>query len=488
MSAAAIKQFPDFRFRSLDTSQLIEPEDVNRKSSIPLSDLIQALQATDPTGSITKNIPTIAFKFHSYIEDETYKAVISKQKIAMDNQAALDHLRTRSAEGKIPQKCVYKKKLTLGSDPMQQLATDALNQSLAAISDAASQSAFQALIQARIQLEDTVTKFEPESFVLNKAKESYVNICGGEGKENKLDSVYLVVDERKIEHTLSDSLLSIAFYFGKKRADKKLSDDSAAAAAKQKEKAEALAKKTAADAMMSEADPAKDRETVHKMVQEALEKQKKDFDKAIAKTTKEFEEKLKMVSKNQNRGRESWSRPRNQNKKSTSRSPDSKSSRSRSRSRSHSPMAKTGKTHPARQNHTTRRHLTPRPSRSISPRRGRSRSPSSSTKKIVQSSLKHQSPPPWFAAKEDRDLFSQQQLKTAASSQDAHVSNRGGRGRGRGRGRGQPSPRSSRSPPRNLRDQRGDDYHQGRGGRQPQQYRGNGREVWGRRQSPQHRR
>ena len=72
MSAAAIKQLPDFRFRSLDTSQLIEPEDVTRKSSIPLLDLIQALQATDPTGSITKNIPTIAFKFHSYIEDETY--------------------------------------------------------------------------------------------------------------------------------------------------------------------------------------------------------------------------------------------------------------------------------------------------------------------------------------------------------------------------------------------------------------------------------
>ena len=45
----------------------------------------------------------------------------------MDNQAALDHLKTRSSEGKIPQKCVYKKKLTLGSDPMQQLATDALN-------------------------------------------------------------------------------------------------------------------------------------------------------------------------------------------------------------------------------------------------------------------------------------------------------------------------------------------------------------------------
>ena len=119
------------------------------------------------------------------------------------------------------------------------------------------------------------------------------------------------------------------------------------------------------------------------------------------------------------------------------------------------PYGKDGKTHPARQNHTTRRHLTPCPSRSISPRRGRSRSPSSSTRKIVQSSLKHQSPPPWFAAKEDRDLFSQQQLKTAASSQDAHVSNRGGRGKGRGRGRGQPSPRSSRSPPRNLRDQRG---------------------------------
>ena len=63
----------------------------------------------------------------------SYKAVISKQKIAMDNQAALDHLKTRSAEGKIPQKCVYKKKLTLGSDPMQQLATDALNQSRRAL-------------------------------------------------------------------------------------------------------------------------------------------------------------------------------------------------------------------------------------------------------------------------------------------------------------------------------------------------------------------
>ena len=125
----------------------------------------------------------------------------------MDNQAALDHLRTRPAEGKIPQKCVYKKKLTLGSDPMQQLATDALNQSLAAISDAASQSAFQALIQARIQLEDTVTKFEPESFVLNKAKGSYVNTCGGEGKENKLDSVYLGWMSAK-----SNILCQILFY------------------------------------------------------------------------------------------------------------------------------------------------------------------------------------------------------------------------------------------------------------------------------------
>ena len=106
---------------------MIEPADVTRKSSIQLSDLLQALQATDPTGNIIKIIPTIAFKFHSYIEDETYKAVISKQKIAMDNQAAWDHLRTRSADGKIPQKCVYKKKLTLGSDPMLQLATEALN-------------------------------------------------------------------------------------------------------------------------------------------------------------------------------------------------------------------------------------------------------------------------------------------------------------------------------------------------------------------------
>ena len=36
----------------------------------------------------------------------------------------------------------------------------------------------------------------------------------------------------------------------------------------------------AADTIMSEADPAKNRETVHKMVQEALERQKKDFNEA----------------------------------------------------------------------------------------------------------------------------------------------------------------------------------------------------------------
>ena len=170
------------------------------------------------------------------------------------------------------------------------------------------------------------------------------------------------------------------------------------------------------------------------MVQKALEKQKKDFDKAIAKATKEFEEKLRMVLKNQNRGRESWSRLRNPSKKSTSRSQDSKSRRSRSRSRSHSPMAKTGKTHPARQNHTTRRHLTPRPSRSISPRRERSRLQKSVkfNKEDCTIIFENSESPAVVCSQGGPRFIQPARAQNCKSSQDAHVSNRGGRGRGRG--------------------------------------------------------
>jgi hypothetical protein len=452
-------------------------------------------------------LPQQAYEFCDFVKSEFIRTHLAKAKMQHENSTATQSLSNLTANGKIPQKVTLQvKTVTLGKGVMQTEEADRLNQELEAIATTASKESLAALQRSRGRLDQTLQAFDTGREIHDQASKAFETLCGGRGSVNFLDSKWHILGDNETSYHLSDTLYSIAVYDGLTEAEKLQSELQAEANAKKLKKEEEEKKRSAADAVMQNADGAQDEKTLLEKFQELLQAENKGLHKRIAQLEKQVESKNRGGGQVARGGHQQYTAPQIPG-------------RGRGRGRGHqAPQDFQGPTTPRGRGHQGGRgrggksqsRPSSRPtSRPSSRPASRSTSPSDSTRRLRQSSSGQAMHRPWFAP-ESRIIVQTRQPTSSSETRGEgrgrgqhhhqhhpqqgptnHYRGQGNRGRGRGRGQPRGRSRSRSNSSENTQSRRsksrggGSPKGKGRDNESPaRRGRGRGRGARGGRQSP----
>jgi hypothetical protein len=424
-------------------------------TEIPMGALYEAIQNPKLHAMTYRILPQQAYQFCDFVKKEFIQTHLAKAKMQYENSTATQSIMNMTADGKIPQKVTLKlKTVTLGTGVMQSVEADRLNQELESIATTASKESLAALQRSRGRLDQTLQSFDTRGEIHDQASMGFETLCGGRGSINFLDSKWHVLGDNDVAYHLSDTLYSIAVYDGLTEAEKRQSELQAEANAKKLQKEEEAKKRSAADAIMLNADAAQDEKTMFEKFKELLQTENKGLRAKIAQLEKKIDSKNRGGGQVARGGHQQYTAPQTQ-------------SRGRGRGRGHqAPQDFQGPTTPRGQGHrggrgrgggTSQSRPPSRPaSRSSSRPTSRSASPSDSTRRRQQSSSGQAMHRPWFAPASRIIVQTRQPTSSSETRGEGrgrgqhhpqqgpttHYRGQGNRGRSRGRGRGQPRGRS----------------------------------------------
>ncbi len=368
---------------------------------------------------VGRELPSTLYDFYDFAVDMIQDIYKRQNDAQVKNNAATKSLTELAASGGCPQKCKVKLKVSLGDGKEEHVtkAQTALDQELAEIAKKASDEAANIVLKIRRAMKSELDQLDPVAEAKRLASEAFKKLSGDNDRDTLDEKFHVMPDDESRLIAMSSALFSLALYYGKIMAENKIAEANATRTAEAQAKAEKAAKKSAADAVMANADANMDKKTLDEMIAKALKKQ-------AEKLTAEFDKKLQLMQKNVGGDQSARTGRRGR----PAQSPHWRDGAGRGRrGRSQTPR---GSRDTPRQSRAS--------SRESSQERGRQQSPSRSTRDRSQSTSSRQRQRFWFDPRPDRGSSSQRDHGAGASSEQAsHSRSRSpGRGRGRGRGRG----------------------------------------------------